>query len=51
MEDPSASRVTLQAHANSYYNACDRIYLPITFARFKTIKGSNDVVKGGLEVT
>jgi hypothetical protein len=50
IEDPSATRMS-QSLQNSYINSCDKIYLPIAFARFKTMKGQTDIVKGGLEVT
>jgi hypothetical protein len=49
IEDASASRVSL-TNQNSFFNSCDKIYLPLAFARFKTMKGQTDVVKGGLEV-
>lgn len=49
IDDASASRMS-QIHQNSFFNTCDKIYLPISFLRFKTENGLNDVAKGGLEV-
>lgn len=49
IEDASASRMS-QIHQNIFFNTCDKIYLPISFLRFKTEHGLNDVAKGGLEV-
>lgn len=49
MEDVSASRITdIQ---NSFFNTCEKIYLPISFVRFKPEKGLNDAGKSGVEVT
>jgi hypothetical protein len=50
MEDVSANR--LSQINNSSFNACDKIYLPISFLRFKTIEDGNEleVPEGGLEV-
>jgi hypothetical protein len=50
MEDVSANR--LSQINNSSFNACDKIYLPISFLRFKTIDDGNElgIPEGGLEV-
>jgi len=35
---------------NENFNACEKIHFPISFVRFKTEKGLDDVAKGSLEV-
>lgn len=49
MEEVSKGRMHM-INNNSTYNTSDKIFLPITFLRFKTENGTDDIVKGGLEV-